>query len=157
MSPLCVRCPVSFEKFVNDEGLAKNSPDFFYTRETTQPVMPGSSLPGRLSGKVEPDIKLEVNTKVKPLMSSGSLSAQSTIEKEAGEAESIRLTIKSLKLPGEVNKAEGIVLLIEELTNDKYRVDCARKLKDRLMRINLKETHKEKPWWKSLKTIPGEQ
>lgn len=122
-----------------------------------RPVLPTPAAFGKLSGEVEPDINLEVNTKVKSTMISGSLSAKSTIEKEAGEAESIRLAIKSLKLPSEVNKAEGIVLLIEELTNDEYRVDCARKLKDRLMQIKLKEAHKEKPWWKSLNTILGEQ
>src|SRR5438045_3783569 len=58
LSPLYVRCPLVLEEFLRQEqgrdaGLpfadqVKNTPDFFYTHDREQPVIPGSSLRGML-------------------------------------------------------------------------------------------------------------
>jgi hypothetical protein len=138
---------------INNPHLNRKDSNEFKNR----PVLPSPAAFGKLTGEVEPGINLAMKQKTVAAVISESRPIKSISEIAAGEAESIRLAIKSLNLPGEVNKVEDIVLRIEKLTNDEYRVDCARKLKDRLMQIKLKETHKEKPWWKSLNTILGEQ
>jgi len=63
-TPLYVRCPLTLEQFQkaeNERGqlvqdyrsLAKNTPEFFYTDATAQPVIPGSTLRGLLRSLVE--------------------------------------------------------------------------------------------------------
>jgi CRISPR-associated protein (TIGR03986 family) len=70
MSPVYVRCPLTREEFDLDEqnkdrngrpidnqtqytDRIKNTPDFFYTRDRNQPVIPGSSLRGMLRSVLE--------------------------------------------------------------------------------------------------------
>lgn len=62
-SPLYVRCPLTTDQLLRqDRGddaklpfreQVKNTPDFFYTRDPDQPVIPGSSLRGMLRGLLE--------------------------------------------------------------------------------------------------------
>lgn len=62
-SPVYVRCPFTLREFLRqerneDRGVPfrdqiKNTPDFFYTRDPNQPVIPGSSLRGMLRGALE--------------------------------------------------------------------------------------------------------
>jgi len=62
-SPLYVRCPLTTDQLLRqDRGddaklpfreQVKNTPDFFYTRDPNQPVIPGSSLRGMLRGLLE--------------------------------------------------------------------------------------------------------
>ncbi|RIK14881.1 MAG: TIGR03986 family CRISPR-associated RAMP protein, partial [Chloroflexi bacterium] len=62
-SPLYVRAALTLEQFGNQErgdepkddfrALAKNTPDFFYTRKKEAPVIPGSSLRGMLRALLE--------------------------------------------------------------------------------------------------------
>jgi CRISPR-associated protein (TIGR03986 family) len=62
-SPLYIRCPVALTDFLRqerneDQGVpfrsqVKNTPDFFYTRDSTRPVIPGSSLRGMLRNLAE--------------------------------------------------------------------------------------------------------
>jgi len=70
MSPVYVRCPLTRQEFDLDEqnkdrngrpidnqtqytDRIKNTPDFFYTRDRNQPVIPGSSLRGMLRSMLE--------------------------------------------------------------------------------------------------------
>ncbi len=70
MSPVYVRCPLTRQEFDLDEqnkdrngrpidnqtrytDRIKNTPDFFYTRDRNQPVIPGSSLRGMLRSVLE--------------------------------------------------------------------------------------------------------
>jgi CRISPR-associated protein (TIGR03986 family) len=70
MSPVYVRCPLTCQEFDLDEqnkdrngrpidnqtrykDRIKNTPDFFYTRDRNQPVIPGSSLRGMLRSVLE--------------------------------------------------------------------------------------------------------
>ncbi|RMD63963.1 TIGR03986 family CRISPR-associated RAMP protein, partial [Candidatus Parcubacteria bacterium] len=70
MSPMYVKCPLTREEFDLDEqnkdrhgreiddrtrytDRIKNTPDFFYTRNRNQPVIPGSSLRGMLRSVLE--------------------------------------------------------------------------------------------------------
>jgi CRISPR-associated protein (TIGR03986 family) len=70
MSPVYVRCPLTRQEFDLDEqnkdrngrpidnqtrytDCIKNTPDFFYTRDRNQPVIPGSSLRGMLRSVLE--------------------------------------------------------------------------------------------------------
>ena len=65
-SPLYVRCPFTLKAFLrqdrkredDDKNLSfrqkvRNTPDFFYTHDRTQPVIPGSSLRGMLRSLLE--------------------------------------------------------------------------------------------------------
>lgn len=63
-SPLYIRCPLKLDKFLEQErgedadkdsfrNQVKNTPDFFYTRDKHQPVIPGSSLRGMLRSLLE--------------------------------------------------------------------------------------------------------
>jgi CRISPR-associated protein (TIGR03986 family) len=62
-SPVYVRCPFTLSEFLRQERgedaqrpfreQVKNTPDFFYTRDPNQPVIPGSSLRGMLRGLLE--------------------------------------------------------------------------------------------------------
>jgi CRISPR-associated protein (TIGR03986 family) len=123
-----------------------------------RPVLPSPAAAfGKLTGEVEPDIKLAMKQKPVVAVISESRPVKSISEIEAGESEWIRLAIKSLKLPGEVNKVEDLFKRIEALTIAEHRISCAKTLHELLVKISLKEKHKEKPWWKSLNTILGEQ
>ncbi len=62
-SPLYVRCPFILEEFLRQERgedtnapfrqQVRNTPDFFYTHDRNQPVIPGSSLRGMLRSVLE--------------------------------------------------------------------------------------------------------
>lgn len=62
-SPLYVRCPFTINDFLRQERgedanlpfreQVRNTPDFFYTRDRNQPVIPGSSLRGMLRSVLE--------------------------------------------------------------------------------------------------------
>jgi len=62
-SPVYVRCPFTLEKFLRQEldedneapfrQQVRNTPRFFYTRDPSQPVIPGSSLRGMLRSLLE--------------------------------------------------------------------------------------------------------
>jgi len=62
-APVYVRCPFTSEQFARQERQddqnapfrhqVKNTPDFFYTRDPNQPVIPGSSLRGMLRSVLE--------------------------------------------------------------------------------------------------------
>ncbi|NUN51722.1 MAG: TIGR03986 family CRISPR-associated RAMP protein [Planctomycetaceae bacterium] len=63
-SPLYIRCPLTSDEFERAETekleqvddfrkLARHTPHFFYTRDTKEPVIPGSSLRGMLRAIVE--------------------------------------------------------------------------------------------------------
>lgn len=51
-SPLYIRCPITEEKFKQQEQV-KNTAEFFYTTKQEQPVIPGSSLRGMLRNLLE--------------------------------------------------------------------------------------------------------
>lgn len=137
---------------INNPNLSTKERNEFKDR----PVLPSPAAFGELTGKVEPDLSLVIKQKATAPAISESRPVKSISEIEASEAESIRTSIASWRGPGEVSQVDDLFKRIESLTIAEHRINCAKALYEWLIKIKVKEKHKEKPWWKGLVEMLGE-